>query len=80
MSDLEKAIEGFIAMRKSIKKPLTPYAVKLLTDKLDKLSKTDEGKIEILNQSIFNCWQGVFAVKNYDQPEPVNLMDKLKNL
>ena len=39
-------------------------ALKMTLAKLDSLSSTDEGKIKILEQSIFNSWKGVFAIDN----------------
>ncbi len=62
--DLINAIYGFIEMRKAIKKPLTENALKLIFNKLDKLSSSEAEKEEILNQSIMNSWQGVFPLKN----------------
>lgn len=61
--DLQKALMDFAKMRKTIKKPLTQRAMELLFDKLDKLTDDDNTKIEILNQSIMNNWQGVFELK-----------------
>lgn len=61
--DLQKALMDFAKMRKTIKKPLTQRAMELLFDKLDKLATDDNTKIEILNQSIMNNWQGVFELK-----------------
>lgn len=61
---LEAFIE-FYKMRKTIKKPLSDRATKMLKTRLDDLSKGDlRVKVAILNQSIFNCWQGVFALKD----------------
>lgn len=60
---LRNALKEFLKMRKSIKKPMTDRAMALLLNKLDKLGKSDNEKIEILNQSIFNSWQGVFELK-----------------
>ena len=57
--ELKEAIYEFIKMRKKIKKPLTDYALKLLLKKLDKF----DNKVEILNQSIMNCWQGIYEIK-----------------
>jgi hypothetical protein len=51
-------------MRKSIKKPITERALELMLAKLDKLANNDQSKIEILNQSIMNSWQGIFPLKN----------------
>lgn len=61
---LRDALKEFLKMRKSIKKPMTDQAMKLLINKLDKIGSNDNEKIEILNQSIFNSWQGIFELKN----------------
>lgn len=61
--ELKNSIAEFIKMRKNIKKPLTDKALTLILNKLDKLSCNDKEKVEILNQSIMNCWQGVFELK-----------------
>ena len=64
-TNLEKAIDDFIAMRKKIKKPLTKRAIELTLSKLQKLAPGDEEKkIKILNNSIMNCWQGIFQLKD----------------
>lgn len=57
------AINDFIQMRKSIKKPMTDRAIELMFSKLDKLANDDDTKIAILNQSIMNSYQGVFELK-----------------
>ncbi len=62
--NLINAIYGFIEMRKAIKKPLTENALKLIFNKLDKLSNIEADKVDILNQSTMNSWQGVFPLKN----------------
>lgn len=62
--DLSKAIKDFVDMRKSIKKPLTERALNILFTKLDTLSGgNDSNKIKILENSILNCWQGIFELK-----------------
>ena len=43
---------------------MTTQAVKLMLNKLNKLSNNDSIKIEILNQSILNGWAGIFELKN----------------
>ena len=50
-------------MRKSIKKKLTERGLKGILNKLDKIALNDYEKIEILENSIMNCWQGVFEIK-----------------
>jgi hypothetical protein len=62
-ADLLQRLRDFLEMRKAIKKPMTDRAKSELLTKLDKLASTDEEKIAILDQSIFNSWQGVFALK-----------------
>ena len=61
--ELKETIFDFIEMRKSIKKKLTERALKTILNKLDKIALNDFEKIEILENSIVNCWQGVFEVK-----------------
>jgi hypothetical protein len=79
--ELDTAINDFLEMRKLIKAPMTSRAIKNLLIELDKLDKTVEGKIAILNQSINRSWKGVFPLKtNQQQNESgnvfFNLMDK----
>ncbi|MBZ9608663.1 phage replisome organizer N-terminal domain-containing protein [Clostridium estertheticum] len=62
-SALLLAIEEFIKMRKTIKKPMTDRAVELMLKKLNTLAEFDCDKINILNQSIMNCYQGIFQIK-----------------
>lgn len=57
------ALTGYVEMRKTIKKPLTDKALKMIITKLDKLGKTTPEKIEIVNQSVMNSWQGIFPLK-----------------
>ena len=64
--ELKSTLKEFLKMRKTIKKPMTDRAMNLLINKLDKLGSNDYEKIEILNQSIFNSWQGIFELKNKD--------------
>lgn len=66
MSDegLMNAWGEYIAHRKNLKKPLTPYAERLALSRLEKLSGNDP-KIakEILHDSIANGWLGIFPHK-----------------
>ena len=61
--ELRETIFDFIEMRKSIKKKLTERGLKGILNKLDKLAVNDFEKIEILENSIINNWQGVFEIK-----------------
>lgn len=58
----------FVAMRKEIKKPMSDKAVKLAIGKLEKLKAEGEDIDAVLEQSIFNTWQGLFAVRKANQP------------
>lgn len=60
--DLQEALTQFVEFRKSIKKPLTLHALDLLIKKLFELGGTDAERVEILNQSMINGWQGIFAI------------------
>jgi hypothetical protein len=67
---LLETIKEFISHRKSIKKPLkTEFTIKLLLKNLNKLGNTDKEKIEILEQSIVNGWQGIFELKKQNNQQ-----------
>lgn len=74
--NLRKTILAFKDMRKTIKKPLTDHALKLLLNKLDKLEDSDSGKIAVLEQSIMNSWQGVFELKGQAKQEVVREIER----
>lgn len=57
------ALRDFEQMRVKIKKPMTPRARKLLLGHLRKLSGDEGEQIAILEQSILNGWQDVYALK-----------------
>ena len=61
--DLNAAIISFMEFRKKIKKPMTETAIKLMIEKLNKLTPNIKEQIEIINQSILNGWQGIFPLK-----------------
>lgn len=68
-NDLKQALVDFIKMRKLIKKPLTNRALTNIFSKLDKLNPNDDIKIKILDQSITNSWQSIYALKIEQQEE-----------
>jgi len=68
----QQTLLDFIGFRRKIKKPMTDHAIDLLMSELDKLAKTDDEKIAIMNQSILNGWQGVFAIKKQFTASPVD--------
>lgn len=70
--ELKTTLRDFAEMRKTIKKPLTTKrAITMLINKLDSLAATDEEKKLILEQSIFNNWQGIFPLKNVNRDKPI---------
>lgn len=75
---LKETIKDFIKMRKTIKKPVTDRSLKLTLNKLDQYGRNDLEKIEILENSIMNCWQGVFELKH--KKEPIAVGPKNKNI
>ena len=76
---LVEAIRDFIKMRSTIKKPLTDRALKGILNKLDAFAVNDLDKVEILENSIMNCWQGVFELKNKKVPTRVDTKNNLVN-
>lgn len=56
-------LNDFIKMRKSIKKPLTDRALKIIINKLKKMSQSEEEMRMILDRSILNSWQDVYELK-----------------
>lgn len=58
------AWKEFVSMRKRIRKPLTGNAESRIRKKLEKLSGGDSIKAEaILLQSVDNCWQDIFELR-----------------
>jgi hypothetical protein len=62
--EFQNAFLAFSEMRAKIKKPLTFHAAELNLKKLDELSKSEDEKIDVLNQSVMSCWQGLFPLKD----------------
>lgn len=59
--------KAFLDMRKAIKKPATPRAQNLIIKKTEELTHDTATRIAIIDQSIRNGWQDVYALKT-DQP------------
>ena len=79
--ELKDAINEFIKMRKSIKKPLTENALKRTLNKLDQLSNDELVQIKILQQSVDYCWQGVFELQdNKNNKQKRNGMDDFRKI
>ena len=79
-NSLVEAIKDFIKMRKTIKKPITDRGLKMILNKLDQYGDNDLEKIEILENSIMNCWQGVFELKNKKVPTAIGTQNKNNNV
>ena len=62
--EVKQSMQEFVNMRKSIKKPMTGNAVKLMYGRLVKLSKDPGTQREILEQSIRHSWQDVYELKD----------------
>ena len=54
----------YVEMRKKIKKPMTECSAQLALNKLSELSLDCNEQIKIVEQSIFNSWQGLFPLKS----------------
>jgi len=61
--ELKETLEQFVKMRVKIRKNLTNYAFHLVILKLSKLASDTPTQIAILNQSITNSWQDIYALK-----------------
>ena len=79
-NSLVEAIKDFIKMRKTIKKPITDRGLKMILNKLDQYGNDDLEKIEIFENSIMNCWQGVFELKNKKVPTAIGTQNKNNNV
>lgn len=66
--EVQQALRDFTEMRRSIKKPLTPRAMKAVLKRLQELSTRPDQQVRILEQSIEHDWQTVYALKE-EKPE-----------
>ncbi len=62
--------QAYKDMRKKIKKPMTKHAEKLAFEKLAELEDHGENPVRVIEQSIFNSWQGLFPVRKDDIVKP----------
>ena len=62
--NLIEALNAFVEMRISIKAKPTERAMKMLLNKLDKMTQSEDEKILILENSIMNNWKDVYELKN----------------
>lgn len=83
LSDIQKESEwfDFVEMRKKIKKPMTDRAVKMALSKLEELAPGNPDlQKQILNQSTYHCWQGLFALKETGGISGGNAQDEISRL
>lgn len=59
----EEAWNGWVSMRKSIKKPMTERAMKMAQAKLLELHNQGQNVEKVLEQSEFNNWTDLYPVK-----------------
>lgn len=63
--EIRSIVFEFIEHRKEIRHPFTVRGLRMMLKKLNELSGGDtQTSIKILEQSIANGWQGIFALKN----------------
>ena len=60
---LRETLKDYKDMRLKMSKGFSTNAMKLILNKLSKLSSDDSEKIAIVNQSIENTWKGIFELK-----------------
>lgn len=61
--------EGYIAMRKKIRKPLTDRAESLAIGVLHKLLEDGQDVGAVLDQSTMNSWMGLFPIREERRKE-----------
>lgn len=62
--EIRETLREFIKMRTFIKKPMTSRALELLIAKLKRMAGQNKQKaLDILNNSIVNCWQDIYMPK-----------------
>lgn len=67
----QKLLADFVEMRNKIKKPLTERAYELVIKQLTVFESNNTGSANVaLQNSIMNCWQGVFEPKSLRSQSP----------
>jgi len=73
----QKLLADFAEMRRKIKKPLTERAYELLISQLKVFESNNAGSANVaLQNSIMNCWQGVFEPKTLKAQAPPAFLTK----
>lgn len=73
-------LNDFIKMRKSIKKPLTDRALKIIINKLKKMSQNEEEMQMILDRSILNSWQDIYELKPEDKKKVISQKEEYQDV
>lgn len=77
----QKLFADFAEMRKKIKKPITERAYELLIGQLKVFESNNAGAANVaLQNSIMNCWQGVFEPKILKSQSPPSFPTKQQQL
>lgn len=63
----EEPWAGYEEMRQRVRKPMTDRARAMAVATLDRLRAAGEDPAAVLEQSIFNSWQGLFAVQDRER-------------
>ena len=69
--ELQDPLREFVKMRSGIKKPLTPHALELALKKLYTMSSSPKERVDIVEQTVMNSWQGFYPLKYERQEEDV---------
>ena len=77
---LQEPLNEFVKMRKAIKKPLTPYALRLAIKRLHTLTTSLSEAVKIVEQSITNGWQTFYLIKVDKQEEDTKKTNEYKKL
>lgn len=64
------AWQGFVAMRNSIRAPLTPHAMHLIVNALERFRLLGDDAGAVLDQSTANSWRGVFRLRDNGGSDP----------
>lgn len=68
---LNTAIHNFVDHRQKMRKPMTDYAIQLFIKKLNDLSGSVDGQIQLIDYAISKGWQTVYPINE----KPQNKMD-----
>ena len=71
--DFWVAWDEYLNMRRRIGKPLTAYGEVLALRKLARFTDAGHDPVAILEQSIFNCWQGLFEVQHETRKRDIKI-------